>query len=193
MLSFLLILIVLQGSAPFLVVDVRRDSRSHCLITVNIKTFHSQCVFLLKQLQRKSRFPLMKLYLKQVSDPQLNQFYLNYDRVNHLDFGLFNYVLIWFSALILHAITLETCAIAFIMPVSECDLNLTQSQKGILGGAAFFGIICSSYLWGFLADTKGRRSVIQPTLLIAALLSIIGSFVQNFYIFAALRFLNGFL
>lgn len=95
--------------------------------------------------------------------------------------------------MILNAVLMETCGIAFVIPVSQCDLKLSTSEKGILGAVSFFGIICSSHLWGFLADTKGRRCVIQPTLFVAFLLSIASSFVQNFYLFAALRFLNGFL
>lgn len=39
-------------------------------------------------------------------------------------------------------------ALAFILPVSECDLNLSTSQKGILTGIPYIGIICSSHLWG---------------------------------------------
>lgn len=88
---------------------------------------------------------------------------------------------------------METCGISFVMPVSSCDLKLTTTEKGILGGVSFIGIICSSHLFGFLADTQGRRKVIQPTLVIAFLLSVASSFVTNFYIFATLRFLNGFL
>lgn len=97
------------------------------------------------------------------------------------------------SGIILYAVGLETCAILYVIPVSSCDLNLTTSQKGILGAATFSGIICSSHLWGFLADTKGRRRVILPSLMAAVAMSVICSFIQNFYIFTALRFLNGFL
>lgn len=88
---------------------------------------------------------------------------------------------------------IEKIGITYVFPVSHCDLKLTTSQKGILGSVGFFGIICSSHLWGFLADTRGRRCVIQPTLLIASCLSITSSLVQNFYLLATLRFLNGFL
>lgn len=91
------------------------------------------------------------------------------------------------------ALIFETVGITFVLPVSQCDLNLTTSEKGILGAAAFFGIICSSHLWGFLADTKGRRSVILPTLIVAFFMSFMSSFVQNFYLLTVLRFLNGFL
>lgn len=80
-----------------------------------------------------------------------------------------------------------------VIPVSQCDLELTANQKGMLAGVSYFGIICSSHMWGFLADTKGRRRVIQPTLLLAFLMSVASSFAPNFYIFLALRFLNGFL
>ncbi|XP_031626825.1 synaptic vesicle glycoprotein 2A-like isoform X2 [Contarinia nasturtii] len=106
-------------------------------------------------------------------------------------FGLFNYIVICVTGLILFVSFLETCSISYILPVL-CDMDLTASQKGALTAAPFVGIICSSHLWGFAADTKGRRRVILPSLLTAFILSIICSFVQNYYIFTFLRFLNGF-
>lgn len=109
------------------------------------------------------------------------------------EFGIFNFILIFLSGLILNAVLMETCGISFVLPVSECDLKLTAGEKGVLNAIGFFGIICSSHLWGFLADTKGRRSIIQPTLFVAFLLSCVGSLVENFYIFVTLRFFNGFL
>lgn len=96
------------------------------------------------------------------------------------------------SGTIIGATFLENCAIGFVLPVSQCDLDLTTPQKGVLGGIAFVGIICSSHLWGFLADTKGRKFVIQPTIMIAFALSICSSFATNFYVLAVTRFLSGF-
>lgn len=111
----------------------------------------------------------------------------------HLEFGLFNYILILVSGMVLFAVAMETCGISYVLPMSECDMNLSTSDEGILTAVPFAGIICSSHLWGFLADTKGRRRVLQPTLLAAFLISVASSFVQNFYLFTTLRFLNGFL
>lgn len=96
------------------------------------------------------------------------------------------------GGLVSSAVFMETCGISYVLPVSECDLQMTSTEKGILGGVSFFGIICSSHLWGYLADTKGRHRIIQPTLLIAFLVSCASSFVQNFPLFVSLRFLNGF-
>lgn len=80
-----------------------------------------------------------------------------------------------------------------IIPIAQCDLQMSASQKGVLAAIGFFGVICSSLLWGYLADTVGRRAVIYPTVFIAFLLSLVSSFIGNFYLFIFLRFLNGFL
>lgn len=102
-------------------------------------------------------------------------------------------MLILISGLALFAVSIEIQGILYVFPVSQCDLNLTAAEKGILGSATLFGIICSSLLWGYLADVKGRRTVILPTLFLAFFTSVIVTFVQNIYIFTTLRFLNGFL
>lgn len=97
------------------------------------------------------------------------------------------------SGMILGTGTMEMLSITFILPLCECDLNLTSNDKGVLAAVSILGVICSSHLWGFLADTKGRRFVIHRTCFTAFAITVISSFVQHFYIFAGLRFLNGFL
>ncbi|XP_031639092.1 synaptic vesicle glycoprotein 2B-like isoform X1 [Contarinia nasturtii] len=123
--------------------------------------------------------------------PTKNGFYMD-EAISKTKFGVFNYVIIFLGGLILFAVLVETTGTSFIFLVSQCDLNLTVGEKGILGAVSFIGIICSSHLMGYLSDTKGRRKVILPTLFIAFLLSIASSLVHNFYLLATLRFLNGF-
>lgn len=108
-------------------------------------------------------------------------------------YGKFNYGIIMLSGAILGCVFLETVTINFILPVAECDLHMSNQDKGILSGIGFIGIIVSSHLWGFLADTRGRKAVIVPTLLIAFVITIISSFVKSFWLMVFLRFLNGFL
>lgn len=109
------------------------------------------------------------------------------------EFGLFHYILIFLCGLVQISVAMETMGITYILPVAECDLKLNATRKGILAGTTFVGAICSSHLWGYLADTKGRRRIIQPTLLVAFLVSVASSFIQDFYLFTGLRFMNGFL
>lgn len=106
-------------------------------------------------------------------------------------FGKFNYLLVVLSGAVLSTVLLETLGISFILPVAECDLNLSTKDKGLLSAIAFAGIIASSHLWGFLADTKGRRKVIMPTLFISFAVTVASSFVKSFWIFTLLRFFSG--
>ena len=108
-------------------------------------------------------------------------------------FGIFNYFLVVLSGGVLSAVLLETLGISFILPIAECDLKLTTKNKGLLSAVSFIGIIASSHLWGFLADTRGRRKIIMPTLFVAFAISIASSFVKSFWILTLLRFLNGVL
>lgn len=87
---------------------------------------------------------------------------------------------------------METLGISFVLPFATCDLYLTPKEKGALSAIAFAGIISSSHLWGFLADTKGRRRVIYPALFIAFTCSLLSSICNNFYQLLILRYLAGF-
>lgn len=131
-------------------------------------------------------------------------------------FGRFNYILILLSGIIITTTTFETLGkkwwktmsrthvydrqnliyfvgISFVFPVAECDLALTTQNKGVLSGISSIGIIVSSHLWGFLADTKGRKSVIVPSLVLSFLASFLSSLATNFGMLVICRFFSGFL
>lgn len=55
------------------------------------------------------------------------------------------------------------------------------------------GILFSSQIWGFLADTRGRRRVIVATMLAANLCTVISSFSTDFTMFVVSRFAAGVL
>jgi VNT family MFS transporter (synaptic vesicle glycoprotein 2) len=88
----------------------------------------------------------------------------------------------------------EVLGIGYYLPVAECDLNITSKiDYGIINGMAFFGILLSYHLLGFLADTKGRRKVLIPTLLVSLIFTVLSSLTKSFWLFAVFRFFNGFL
>uniref|UniRef100_A0A182MMF2 Major facilitator superfamily (MFS) profile domain-containing protein n=1 Tax=Anopheles culicifacies TaxID=139723 RepID=A0A182MMF2_9DIPT len=107
-------------------------------------------------------------------------------------FGLYNLYLIAISGTVLAAVLLETLGISYVLPVAECDLLLTTKEKGVVSAISFAGIICSSHLWGFLADTRGRRAIIMPTLFLAFASSTISSLATNFWLITVMRFFTGF-
>lgn len=115
------------------------------------------------------------------------------DALAQVGFGKFNYILILLTGVSLGCVFLETVCINIILPVAQCDLDLSTQDKGMLSAIGFVGIILSSHLWGFLADTKGRKTVIVPTLFVAFVISLISSFAKSFWFLLLMRFLNGFL
>lgn len=108
-------------------------------------------------------------------------------------FGKFNVFLIILSGIIMATSIIETLSISFILPASECELHFSSSQKGVLSGVGFVGIIASSYVWGFLSDTIGRRAVIVPSLLLAFGCTVLSSFSPEFWSLIFLRFMHGIL
>ncbi|XP_026747521.1 organic cation/carnitine transporter 7-like [Trichoplusia ni] len=106
-------------------------------------------------------------------------------------FGIFNIVHMIMSGLMLMGMITLSLVLGFVIPAAQCDLELTMFQKSWLSAIPFAAIIVSSYFWGWIADTKGRR----PSMLVSMVLSIIGtlltSFAPNLISFAILQFITG--
>lgn len=115
------------------------------------------------------------------------------DAIKKSGFGKFNYILIVLSGGLMSSAFLELTSVNIILPIAQCDLDLTTSDKGILSAIGYVGTIMSSHLWGFLADTQGRKKTLVPSLACAFTATIISSLVNNFWLLVFLRFLNGFL
>lgn len=112
---------------------------------------------------------------------------------NLTEFGKFNYSLILISGIILYAALVETCGMTFVLPVSQCDMNYSTQEMGIITAVGFAGVIMSAHVWGFMADRNGRNRTMRPTFLISITCTILSTLTNNFWIFATLRFLTGFL
>ncbi|CAG9815294.1 unnamed protein product [Phaedon cochleariae] len=108
-------------------------------------------------------------------------------------FGLFNLYTLLVTGGCLMCVIIETMSAMFIIPAAQCDLQLSLEEKGILYSISFFGVVSSSHLWGFLADTRGRKMVVLVSLVLSCAVSLVGSQVSATWLFIALRFLNGFL
>lgn len=105
--------------------------------------------------------------------------------------GRYQKMLILATGLSIMGAAVENCNIAYILPNAKCDLNLTMSQQGILSSVSFLGIVFTSYFWGFICDTKGRKIVLSTAAFGGFFFSIISAFATDFYTLAVLRFLAG--
>lgn len=115
------------------------------------------------------------------------------DAIEKANFGKFNYILIILSGIILTSGMLDITSMGMVLPIAQCDLNLSNSHKGFLGSVTYIGVILSSHFWGFAADTKGRKKVLVPALFLSFATAAISSFATSFWFLALMRFLNGIL
>lgn len=115
------------------------------------------------------------------------------DALERTGFGMHNWILIVLSGAILGAVFMETVSINVILPVAQCELQMTNQHKGLLSAIGFIGVIVSSHLWGFLSDTRGRKKIIAASLFVSFALSIISSMIKSYWLMVAFRFLTGFL
>ncbi|EDS25872.1 synaptic vesicle glycoprotein 2A [Culex quinquefasciatus] len=106
-------------------------------------------------------------------------------------FGPAQYVLTFLSGCCLMAAMNESIVISFVLSAGHCDLGLDARQVGMIGGVIFLGIMLSSFFWGYQADTRGRKTVLQCALFATTACSVASSFATGFTSMALLRFAAG--
>ncbi|KAJ3664453.1 hypothetical protein Zmor_000016 [Zophobas morio] len=107
-------------------------------------------------------------------------------------YGCFNILILLATGGGLMCVIIETMCMMFITPAAQCDLDLTLSEKGFLSSVSFIGVVASSYMWGYLADTRGRKRVLVVSLAISSITTMICSIIPWDWLFIILRFINGF-
>ncbi|XP_063226481.1 uncharacterized protein LOC134533129 [Bacillus rossius redtenbacheri] len=114
------------------------------------------------------------------------------EAITRTGFGKFNYVLMLGCAMGQFGVVFQLYVTSYLLPSVQCDFKINAQEKGLLTSISYIGVMLGSYLWGLLADTRGRKTVLVATLLLDAVCGVISSFAPSFYVFLALRFLNGF-
>ncbi|XP_058458650.1 synaptic vesicle glycoprotein 2A-like [Malaya genurostris] len=113
------------------------------------------------------------------------------EAIKLVGFGRISQHIFLMSALVIQAVSNETMGISILVPAAHCDLNLSATDKGMLTGVSFAGIILTLHLWGYLADTKGRKNVIIISLILNFLCSLLSSMAGDFVTMVILRLLVG--
>lgn len=61
-------------------------------------------------------------------------------------------------------VVIEGLNMAFVLPAAKCELHISTGEQGMINAVAFLGVVLTSQFWGFMADTWGRRKVLQSAL-----------------------------
>ncbi|XP_044050253.1 synaptic vesicle glycoprotein 2B isoform X3 [Siniperca chuatsi] len=113
------------------------------------------------------------------------------EAVEEAGFGLFHWLLLvvcgWANA----SDAVEIFCVSFLLPTARCDLLLSSSDMGLLTASIFLGMMVGGYMWGYLADRRGRRRVLVVSLTVNGLFGGLASVAPWFWLFLLLRFISG--
>ncbi len=91
---------------------------------------------------KKPSLVLVRHILQTVFHPWVH-LWQNYNEVFHLiaGYGRFHYTLLALCGWALSSDAIEVLAISFILPPATCDLNMSNSDKGLLNSSVFLGTL----------------------------------------------------
>ncbi|XP_036963068.1 synaptic vesicle glycoprotein 2C isoform X1 [Acanthopagrus latus] len=113
------------------------------------------------------------------------------EAVEEAGFGVFHWLLLvvcgWANA----SDAVEILCVSFLLPTARCDLSLSSSDMGLLTASIFLGMMVGGYLWGYLADQRGRCRVLVVSLTINGVFGGLASLAPWFWLFLLMRFISG--
>ncbi|XP_017114469.1 synaptic vesicle glycoprotein 2B [Drosophila elegans] len=112
--------------------------------------------------------------------------------IDSAGFGMFNILLLVAAVPAAMGTVYETSTMSYILPSAECDLKLSLLDKGILNAITYAGMISSAVMWGYLADTKGRRNLLIVGYAADTFCVLGGALSQNRIQLMVFKYLGGF-
>ncbi|KAM7356633.1 synaptic vesicle glycoprotein 2A-like [Cochliomyia hominivorax] len=108
-----------------------------------------------------------------------------------LGFGKTQWILLLICGLLTMTSISAIYSIAVIGISSQCEFKITQKEKGVMMAACVTGIALSTYIWGFVSDIWGRRSVLIWSMFFTNFLQLILMFITNIWLFNFINLVMG--
>ncbi|KAK9758798.1 Sugar transporter [Popillia japonica] len=113
------------------------------------------------------------------------------DAISATGFGKFNLILLMLSVPCGWASIMDTTTMSYVVPAAHCDLDLNLEQRGMLNAITYLGMISGALIWGFLADTLGRKKILIVGYLFDAICVVIAALSQSYEMLLTAKFLTG--
>lgn len=113
------------------------------------------------------------------------------EAVEEAGFGWFHWLLLLVCGWANASDAVEILCVSFLLPTARCDLQLRTADMGLLTASIFLGMMVGGYMWGYLADQRGRRRVLVLSLTVNGLFGGGASMAPTFWLFLLLRFISG--
>ncbi|XP_063893868.1 synaptic vesicle 2-related protein [Helicoverpa armigera] len=104
-------------------------------------------------------------------------------------FGLYSYIMTSLAGFAIISFACVVYASTIIVPSSACELETTTSQQGLLAAGPVVGSTLGGIMWGYLADTRGRRKMILVGLLGGITFNLIAAISVNWVMLMIFQFI----
>ncbi|XP_037975088.2 synaptic vesicle glycoprotein 2A [Plutella xylostella] len=111
------------------------------------------------------------------------------DALNIAGVGLYNVKYGLLFALMLISSIMEVIGYAYVLPAAKCDLDMTDSQRGVVASLPYFLIVITSYPWGYVVDMWGRRPTLVASCLSVGFFSYLAAFMPDLVTFTLCKLL----
>ncbi|XP_028161185.1 putative transporter svop-1 [Ostrinia furnacalis] len=111
------------------------------------------------------------------------------DALDKTGFGLYSLIYVVMAGFAIIAFACITYSTTYIVPTSACELDTNIAEQGIIAATPIVGLMIGAPFWGYIGDTRGRRSTLILSLLAAALINLITSISVNWVMLLAFQLL----
>ncbi|XP_041968074.1 synaptic vesicle glycoprotein 2B-like [Aricia agestis] len=112
------------------------------------------------------------------------------DALTLAGFGKFNVVLTLATISVILSMTFEIFSVSYLVPASACELKTSVPQQGLMAAVPMLGIIATSHIWGYLADTRGRTTVLAWCMTLSFIFGSLNTLAPNWIVFSVLKFFS---
>ncbi|XP_026727141.1 synaptic vesicle glycoprotein 2B-like [Trichoplusia ni] len=105
-------------------------------------------------------------------------------------YGIYNWGIFLLSSSIILGMTFEIFSVSYLVPASACELGTSSKQQGLMACVPLVGIIAGSHIWGYLADTKGRRKVLIISMTLSYIAGTAAAFSNNWIVLSLLKLMS---
>ncbi|KAJ2947316.1 hypothetical protein O0L34_g17029 [Tuta absoluta] len=105
-------------------------------------------------------------------------------------FGKYNFGLLFICSWTLQAMGMDLFGTSFVVAAAVCDLQLTMQQRALLTAMPLVGVVTGAQLWGYVADTKGRRLTLMLSMSVGFVFAALSSLAPDWRTMAVLKLIS---
>ncbi|XP_049870528.1 synaptic vesicle glycoprotein 2C-like [Pectinophora gossypiella] len=105
-------------------------------------------------------------------------------------FGKYNFGLLLVCSWTLQAMGMDLFGSSFVVAAAVCDLELTLQQRALLTAMPLVGVVMGAQVWGYIADTRGRRLTLMLSMSVGFVFAALSSLAPDWKTMAVLKLLS---